>query len=315
MLHVLLRCCRGARGPAPPFAEVFVNQGAASFVGYTDYVSGAFAVPRGTRTFSHLIAGGAVGSYPSVGDVEQDSSPAAFKAFHKDPTKTLAVQCQSLGARQLLIEYTWPVNMWDLDTGTMFDGQQLGFGCQSGVADITHTKYMSWSGDDTSAGGKETVLVDLLAARADGLFTSQMQVQLRAAWYSSDSSGPATVTVSLVDPATGVKVGAQQASITPNRWSGCGATQWVGAVTAQAAGASGSETVSFDLQPGEPPLDGSLAQASDWDQQGNAACRTASSGLPDCALCKAQFGRAATRLCWTLLVHLCLWCAAQDMAR
>jgi hypothetical protein len=104
---------------------VFVAQGAGLFVGYTDYVGGAFATPRGISTFNHLVAGGTVGTYPATGNVEADSTPAAFMAFNTAASRTLPVIHNLLASTDLFIEYTWPLNMRDLDTGTMFNGEQV----------------------------------------------------------------------------------------------------------------------------------------------------------------------------------------------
>jgi hypothetical protein len=202
--------------------------------------------------FTHLVNGGSVGSCPGIGDVEQDADPAEFRSFYNDPAKPLAVQCNPLASRQLLIEYTWPVNMLDLDTGTMFNGEQLGWACPVAPGgDTRHTRYMTWSGDDTSAGGKETVLVNLPLAHGDAMFSDTAHVQLRASWYDGSSRGPASVTVSLVDPSSNSKTGGQQATIWPTPWTSCAATQWVGAVRVTVAGAPGAETMAFELIPGE----------------------------------------------------------------
>jgi hypothetical protein len=179
-------------------ARSFLSQGAVSFVGYTDYVSSSFCEPRGISTFNHLASGGMVGQYPATGDAETDSDPAQFLAINTDPSAKLREQCNLVSGTDLFIEYTWPVNQRDLDTGTSFDSQQVGWNCNY------RGPYMSWSGDDTSAGGSERVTVYLWQALQVGQLTNGTVVYLVAGWFSpAGGSGLATVTVSLRSTADG----------------------------------------------------------------------------------------------------------------
>lgn len=62
-----------------------------------------------------------------------------------------------------------PLTESDLDTGTTFVDNTVGFDCQpAGSAD---PPYLQWSGDDVSAGGRETVVVDVSKARQDGAWS------------------------------------------------------------------------------------------------------------------------------------------------
>jgi hypothetical protein len=95
----------------------------------------------------------------------------------------------------------------------------------------------------------------LSEAHQQGAFTNQVIVALRTAWYPSSSSGPATVTVSLKDRATGSKYGSQQSTILPEQWhpNGCVGATRVGYVEVQVQGPDGAETVSFTLRDQSTP--------------------------------------------------------------
>ena len=89
---------------------------------------------------------------------------------------------------------------------------------------------MTWSGDDTTAGGKENVTVNLAQAFSDGKWIGETQISLRAGWYApAGGSGEAIVTVSLRDKTTGALSGSLQQTIQPGRQSACASTP-VGAV-------------------------------------------------------------------------------------
>jgi hypothetical protein len=232
-----IACRRAARGNA--FASTFLSQGAVSFVGYTDYVDRSFSKPRGISTFNHLVANRTVGTYPANGDYEADADPAAFRAFNSDPNERMRMRCFLVSETNIFIEYTWPVNQRDLDTGTMFDSQRVGWNCgYSGP-------FMSWSGDDTSAGGSERVEVNLSAALAAGKLANGTVVNLQAGWYSpAQGSGLATVTVSLKSKVDNQLYRSQQLSIAPGTQNVCAFTL-VGTVLVSLYGPPGNETVSF----------------------------------------------------------------------
>lgn len=235
---VYFSACRSARGGG--FARTFLDHGAASYIGYTDYVSTSFAVARGIAAFQHLISGGAVGDYGSAtGGV--DAGGARFRNFFSNAAAHLPVTCDMLNDTDINIQYTWPLTEEDLDTGTTFLNQHVGYACGG-------SNYMSFSGDDTSAGGQETIIVDVSAAQRDGAWQNTTQVLLRAHWYARNSPTTATVTVSLRDKATGALRGAQQKIFQPGTWTGdsC-ASDDVGVVSITASTASDNGTVSFDL--------------------------------------------------------------------
>ena len=89
----------------------------------------------------------------------------------------------------LVIEYSWPADQPDLDTGTFFLGNGVGFRCSSS------TDYIEFSGDNTSTGGIETARIRLGSSFAGGLWSLQVSVFLNAGWYSCSGQGPASVTV------------------------------------------------------------------------------------------------------------------------
>lgn len=178
-----------------------------------------------------------------------------FKAFTTNTDQKLAVQCNMVSDALLYVEYTWPsgtTSMHDLDTGTEFNGRQVGFGC----GDSDNFMYFYDLYEDSTGASSENVIVNLALAREEGVWANQTVIMLRAAWFRFGDSppqapGPATVTISLLNRHTGVVFGSQQAIIFPGQWSGCSRTTRVGAVVATATGAIGAETVSFALLSGE----------------------------------------------------------------
>jgi len=97
---------------------------------------------------------------------------------------------------ELIIQYTWPADQSDLDTGTAFLGTRVGYDCGS-------SPYMSFSGDDTSSGGSETIIVRIDEALQNGAWTDTATVFLRAGWYSpAGGSGPADARIALRDGIT-----------------------------------------------------------------------------------------------------------------
>lgn len=89
----------------------------------------------------------------------------------------------------LTISYIW-VSEPDLDTTTSIGGVSVGFGW----SDLPG--YMAWTGDDTDAGGVETVVVDLAQAFNDGAISTSAVIECRADWYPpAGGSGPASFMV------------------------------------------------------------------------------------------------------------------------
>lgn len=113
----------------------------------------------------------------------------------------------------------WPNTQRDLDTGTLFLGSSVGYACGS-------SPYMSFSGDDTSAGGQETIIVDISGSHSASLWSSDVIVTLRAGWFTpARGTGPATVTVGLRQKADPDKVeSATQLVVLPGTQSGCAST-------------------------------------------------------------------------------------------
>ncbi len=119
----------------------------------------------------------------------------------------------------LVIEYSWARTQKDLDTFTTFEPgydfspspditQYAEVGYQT-TGSARYAPYTSWSGDDTTGGGKEIVVIDLDSAIADGLI-SPFNIYCQADWYHYQSSGsdfgstgPATLTVYFRDKVTG----------------------------------------------------------------------------------------------------------------
>jgi hypothetical protein len=89
---------------------------------------------------------------------------------------------------ELVIKYDWS-NAPDLDTGTTFLSETVGFGHGSS------SSYMSWTGDDTSD-GNEIVTIDLNQAYENEEIATIATVVCAADWYpGAGGSGPATLTM------------------------------------------------------------------------------------------------------------------------
>lgn len=81
--------------------------------------------------------------------------------------------------------------MEDLDTSTHGFGEDLGWDCTN--AEL----YMQWiSGDDTSLNGFEQVDARVDDAKDDGLWTSSVNIECYAGWYTpAEGSGSAQLIV------------------------------------------------------------------------------------------------------------------------
>jgi len=126
----------------------------------------------------------------------------------------------SVTGLELFIQYSWPADQADLDTGTEFLNQQIGFACGSSI-------YMSFSGDDTGFGGFETIIVDIAQALQDGAWSMTTTVFLKAGWYiPAGGSGPADVRILFRDRMTGEEVPGTGLSVVynPGEQSDCAAT-------------------------------------------------------------------------------------------
>lgn len=245
---VYIGACRSAMnggddGTATPgFAQTFIDLGAGAYAGYSDYVGSGFAASHGTGIFQHLLNKDAeIQGIPGIGDVETDSDPARFRVFGNDPAAKLTPKCNELQNYNLVFTYTWPTSQKDLDSGTLFLSGSVGYSAPG-------SPYMTFSGDDTSGGGVEVATIDLYSAFRDGQWSGSVLAYARAGWYiPAEGSGPATVTVSLVNKETGTAKESVQKSINPGAQSGL-ATTVVGIATITLHGSEGREHVDFEFE-------------------------------------------------------------------
>lgn len=243
---VYFGACRTARGS--DMANTFTALGASVYMGYTDYVKSSFAYDRGIAAFDYLFAGGVVGAIPGLlghDGLHDDSKdgipdPAAFRIFYSDGTKKLEPKCDLLSDYDLLLTYTWPESQRDLDTGTKFLGKTVGYRGSG-------SPYMSFSGDDTSYGGIETIVVDLYKAHRDGGWNDQTIVDAIAGWYiPARGSGPALLTVGMKRKSDGLVKNSVQKTINPGSQSGL-ATTLVGQARITEYGEANVERVRFTM--------------------------------------------------------------------
>ena len=89
----------------------------------------------------------------------------------------------------LVIQYSWPADQLDLDTGTFFLGQRVGFACGSS------SPYLNFSGEDTSTDGIEIVRVALGDSFAAEAWSDEVLVDMNAQWNWEPYRGPATLTI------------------------------------------------------------------------------------------------------------------------
>lgn len=236
---VYVGACRSAYDRT--MANAFLGLGAAAYIGYTDYVGSGFAFTRGLRTYNHLLDDKTVGTIPGINkDKETDKNPALF-TFFGDASAKLPRRKRLLNDHDLQIEYRWAVNQRDLDTGTMFLTHTAGFACGD------RGPYLNFSGDDTSTGGLETVLVDLNDAFDAGEISTAATVALNAGWYRpANGSGPATLTVALKHKTTGKLLDVATRLINPGIQDNCAATT-VGTVNVKIKGSGDGAQVFIRL--------------------------------------------------------------------
>lgn len=144
---------------------------------------------------------------PVLGGVEDPASLLAFESLNlvrsysvesgigENATSGGSFTAGSLTAPNaselvVFIEYTWPLDQSDLDTGTEFLGKTVGFACDA----RNGTQYLNWIGDDAGFGIRELVTADLGRALVAGEWTGSTTIELNSAWFPG-SSGPATVSV------------------------------------------------------------------------------------------------------------------------
>lgn len=109
-----------------------------------------------------------------------------------DPVTDVRGETNPFGT--LTLSFGW-AGTPDLDIGVSFAGETVGYGYAS------TGQYLSWSGDNTTTGGPETVVVDLAQAWEDGVIDAVADVVCLADWYPpANGSGPATLTVTYDPP-------------------------------------------------------------------------------------------------------------------
>jgi len=99
---------------------------------------------------------------------------------------------ETLSGVSLIITYSWPADIPDLDTGTEFLGSTVGYDC--GYV----SRYFNFSGDNTDLGGSETVIVLLGKFYDETNYTRGTEniINLNAGWYTGkNGTGPALVSI------------------------------------------------------------------------------------------------------------------------
>ncbi len=219
-------------------ANAFINAGAGAYIGYDNYVGYTFAYNHGKDAFVELVDGDTVSELDDLGDTDSGPHYAVFE-YIGDEDATLPIDGILLNDHELWIEYKWGQNVRDLDTGTAFLDVTVGWSWNSSG------EYLDWSGDDTSAGGSEQVVVDLNSAFDDGMWSGTTTVSMMAGWYSpAEGYGPATLTVALKNINTGELVNTVQKTISPGEQSSA-ATTPVGSVEIKSQREGDAAIVSF----------------------------------------------------------------------
>uniref|UniRef100_A0A7R9WQ56 VWFD domain-containing protein n=1 Tax=Craspedostauros australis TaxID=1486917 RepID=A0A7R9WQ56_9STRA len=198
----------------------------------------------GDLIFTNVLAllsstGGEVFSYtaiPVIGGVEVPDSPLRTTAATAVISFSVQSGLGSVGNATLqtlvadsidelviVVEYSWPADQSDLDTGTIFLDGAVGYDCGA-------SPYMSFSGDSTATGGSETVKIRVGDAYNNGDWVDSTIVDMNADWFSSAmGSGPASLTVFIesLDQGSGgqtVVSPAYSFVINPGMGSGCAST-------------------------------------------------------------------------------------------
>jgi hypothetical protein len=132
----------------------------------------------------------------------------------------IAIPVKSLSEDfQFIVEYSWPPEQRDLDTGTTFLENTVGFS-----HNVT-APYMEWTGDDTTSGGQEVVTIDLDAAAQEQVLPTSFGISCAAGWYiPAGGSGPATLHMYLFNRRTGTRFGEVTRTITPGAQNGAATT-------------------------------------------------------------------------------------------
>lgn len=132
------------------------------------------------------------------------------------PTQSgLTVSVDSLAGLELVGLYSWAKNQSNLDTSTVFSGENVGFDCH----ESDPLNYLSFGGNVIRRGGSERVIVRLGAAQAEGDFTDSTEVIFRAGWRGLSryedrvDQGPANLRVALRDARTKRQIKGTQMSL------------------------------------------------------------------------------------------------------
>ncbi|MEZ0299622.1 MAG: hypothetical protein ACAI35_24470 [Candidatus Methylacidiphilales bacterium] len=127
--------------------------------------------------------------------------------------------------KPLEIWYEWS-GFEDLDTGTTYNGEKVGWSCGDGSI------YMTWQVDNTSGGGPEYVTVDLAKAKKNGVWTSSTSISCASGWHRPEGDdrpiGGATLHVRY-------RGQDKYKSLSPGKKSGC-ATGAVRTITVTSTG-------------------------------------------------------------------------------
>ncbi|MDB5387752.1 MAG: hypothetical protein JWM11_3398 [Planctomycetaceae bacterium] len=210
-------------------AAAFLGKGASAYIGYSDTVNTPFSNSHGIALFNYLTdpnghlstdatpvtVPNRVGDVPGI-DVDIDpTAPHALYTYFGDPNATLPTNGDLLKNTQLFVSYTWGVSQRDLDSNTDFVGSSVGY------ATPGPSTYLTFSGDNTSAGGGENVYVDLFNSYQAGAWAGSTDVDMNAGWYiPAGGSGPATLTVAFYNTVTQTYTHVTKRTINPGQEDG-----------------------------------------------------------------------------------------------
>lgn len=129
-------------------------------------------------------------------------------------TKTFVA---SLDGLELIIQYSWGIGQFDIDSATEFLGDKVGVSCD------TSGTYIEFLGDNTSEAGTESYIISISDALNAGAWSGSTIVNLYAGWFSDPQSGPITISASLRDASSGAPIPNSEISIqaTTSEQTGC----------------------------------------------------------------------------------------------
>lgn len=160
--------------------------------------------PTLADVIARIQAGGAI-DFDTLLEAAQELVDIPVKALNED--------------YQFIVEYTWPTDQRDLDTGTTFLGETVGFA----YADTA--PYMIWTGDDTNSGGSESVTIDINGAAQAGVLPSSFSISCMAGWYTpAGGTGPIVLHLYLLNQRTGMRFGEVTREVTPGTQTGAATT-------------------------------------------------------------------------------------------